>query len=199
MRRLNRRGFVVIAASILAGCGGDGATDSPDTTVAGTTTPGNPALGEVTSAGGLELSSPAFDDGGSIPERYGREAENVNPPLDIEGVPDGTESFTLIMDDPDAPGGTFLHWLVWNVPGDRRTIPEGWDAAEATEGKNDFETTGYGGPDPPDGEEHRYRFKLYALDTTLSLSASASRAEVGDAMRGHVLGRSGLNGTYTVG
>lgn len=192
MRRLHRRGFVVIAASILAGCGGDGETptDSP-----GTATSDNPALGEVTPAGGLELSSPAFDDGDSIPDRYGREAENVNPPLAIDGVPDGTKSFVLIMDDPDAPNETFLHWLVWNVSGDRREIPEEWDATEATEGENDFGTTGYGGPDPPEGE-HRYRFKLYALDTTLSVSASPSRADVGDAMRGHILARSQLDGTY---
>lgn len=199
MRRLNRREFVVIAASILAGCGadGDGATDSPDTTMTGTATPGNPALGEVTPAGGLELSSPAFDDGGSIPDRYGREAENVNPRLVIEGVPEETVSFALVVDDPDAPGGTFLHWLVWNVPGDRSEIPEEWDPAEAMEGENDFGTTGYGGPAPPDGEEHRYRFKLYALDTTLSLSGSTSRVDVGDAMRGHILTRSQLIGTYT--
>lgn len=185
---INRRGFVVIAASVLAGCGGDADTATPD----------NPALGEVTPAGGLDLSSPAFDDGDPIPERYGREAENVNPPLVIEGVPDETESFVLIVDDPDAPGGTFLHWLVWNIPGDRREIPEGWDPAEATEGENDFGTTGYGGPDPPEGE-HRYRFKLYALDSTLSPSASASRAGVGSAMQGQILARSGLDGTYAVG
>jgi Raf kinase inhibitor-like YbhB/YbcL family protein len=206
MRRLNRRGFVVVAASILGGCGGDGGTptntstgmsDTPASTTAtpDTATPGNPALGEVTSTGGLELSSPAFEDGGSIPDRFGREAENVNPPMNIGGVPDGTESFALIMDDPDAPGGTFLHWLVWDIPGDRREIPEGWDPAEAREGENDFGATGYGGPAPPEGE-HRYRFKLFALDTALSRSASAGRADVGDAMRGHVLGRSGLSGTY---
>jgi Raf kinase inhibitor-like YbhB/YbcL family protein len=188
MRGLRRRGFLVVAASILAGCGGDG----------GTPTPGNPVLGEVTPGGDLELSSPAFNDGGSIPDRHGREAENLNPPLSIEGVPEGTDSFALVVDDPDAPGGTFVHWLVWNVPGDRREIPVGWSPAEATEGENDFGATGYDGPAPPEGK-HRYRFKLYALDATLSPSSSASRGDIGDAMRGHVLARSQLSGTYAGG
>lgn len=189
MQGLRRRGFLVVTASILAGCGGDGGTPTPD----------NPALGEVTPGGGLALSSSAFDDGGSIPDQYGRETENVNPPLDIEGVPERTDSFALVVDDPDAPGGSFLHWLVWNVPSDRREIPVGWSPTEATEGENDFGTTGYDGPAPPEGEEHRYRFKLYALDATLSLPLSASRGDVGDAMRGHVLSQSQLSGTYAAG
>jgi Raf kinase inhibitor-like YbhB/YbcL family protein len=167
----------------------------PGTTTGGTATPDNPALGAVTDTGGLELTSPAFDEGGAIPDRYGRDADNVNPPLSIGGVPEETASLALLMDDPDTPGGAFLHWLVWSVPASTREVPEGWDPAEATVGENDFGTTGYGGPAPPSGE-HTYRFKLYALDTTLSLPESAGQGEVGDAMRGHVLARAQLAGTH---
>ena len=146
--------------------------------------------------GDLRLTSSAFEAGATIPGRYGRNEENVNPALAIDGVPPDARSLALVVDDPDAPGGTFTHWLVWNVPPDVDGIPEGWTPPEAVEeGENDFGTVGYGGPAPP--SEHTYRFKLFALDTTLDLPGDADAAALGEAMDGHVLARTQLTGTYT--
>lgn len=179
-------------ATAVAGCagtdGGDGDDEGEDET-------DDPAAGEADGEGDLQLSSPAFDDGESIPERYTRDGENVNPPLEIGGVPDGAETVALVVDDPDAPGGTFVHWLAWNVPADVGSIPEGWEPPDqVVEGENDFGNVGYDGPDPP--EEHRYRFKLYALETTLELESGADVDALGDAMEGNVLARTQLAGTY---
>ncbi|MFC7132194.1 MULTISPECIES: YbhB/YbcL family Raf kinase inhibitor-like protein [Salinibaculum] len=149
--------------------------------------------------GDLALTSPAFADGGPIPVKYGASAENVNPPLSIANVPSGAESLVLVVDDPDAvepAGKVWLHWLVWNVPASRTEIPEDWNPESAVEGTNDSGSRGYSGPAPPDGT-HTYRFKLYALDTTLDLPQSASKADVGAAMQGHVLGQTQLTGTYS--
>lgn len=148
----------------------------------------------------LSLSSPAFEDGTRIPEQYGYTADNVNPPLTIDGAPDDAESLALIVDDPDAmkPAGKIWdHWLVWNLPPDIGEIPEAWDADEAgaTEGQNDYGEHGYGGPNPPD-REHTYRFMLYALDTTLDLPPSADKETLQDAMTGHLLTDAQLEGTY---
>lgn len=146
----------------------------------------------------MRLTSPAFGDGEPIPGKYGYTEANVNPPLEVADVPDGTQSLALVLDDPDAvepAGKVWLHWLVWNIPPSRTSIPEDWSPTDATEGTNDFGTRGYGGPAPPDGT-HTYRFKLYALDARLDLSASADERRVGDAMAGHVLSRTQLTGTY---
>ncbi|MFB6143487.1 MAG: YbhB/YbcL family Raf kinase inhibitor-like protein [Halorientalis sp.] len=148
----------------------------------------------------LRLASPAFDDGGPIPDRYGYTAANVNPPLTIEGVPDDAESLALVVDDPDAQepaGKVWDHWLVWNVAPGRTDIPEDWDpgADGATEGQNDYGEHGYGGPNPPD-REHTYRFRLYALDTTLDASPATDKAALQDAMTGHVVADALLEGTY---
>jgi len=148
----------------------------------------------------LTLSSPAFEDGDPIPEQYGYTAANVNPPLDVSNVPSSAESLVLVVDDPDArePAGKIWdHWVVWNVPADIGSIPEGWDAAAsgATEGENDFGETGWGGPNPPD-REHTYRFLLYALDATLDLGPGASKDDVYDAAEGNVVGKAHLEGTY---
>jgi hypothetical protein len=191
--RTTRRAFVTAAASvtILTGCG--------ESTDGDTTTPSpNPATGDAEQMGELRLVSPAFEDGGPIPEEYGRDAEDVNPPLSIEGVPASASSLTLIVDDPDAvepAGQVWLHWLVWNVPPSRTSIPEDWSPTGAVEGTNDFGERGYGGPAPP-GETHTYRFKLYALDATLDLPDSASERDVGEAMRGRLVARTQLEGTY---
>jgi Raf kinase inhibitor-like YbhB/YbcL family protein len=148
----------------------------------------------------MDLTSSAFDDGEPIPNRYGYTADDVNPPLDFEGVPDQAQSLALVVDDPDAmePAGKIWdHWLVWNVPADTTQIPEAWDPADVdgTEGRNDYGEHGYGGPNPPD-REHTYRFMLYALDTTLDLSPSADKDELQDAMTGHVVADARLEGTY---
>jgi Raf kinase inhibitor-like YbhB/YbcL family protein len=158
----------------------------------------NPVTGEVSQQGDLRLSSPAFDDGEAIPEQYGYDQENVNPPLEIAGVPEGAPSLVLVVDDPDAvepAGQVWDHWLVWNVPPDTETIPEGWEPEQAQQGTNDFDEVGYGGPSPPD-EEHRYRFKCFALDTTLDLSQETDAEALGGAASGHVLAATQLDGTF---
>ncbi|KTG10792.1 phospholipid-binding protein [Haloprofundus marisrubri] len=149
----------------------------------------------------LRLTSPAFDDGESIPDRYGYEHENVNPPLHVEGVPKEAKSLVLVVDDPDAEepaGKVWDHWLVWNIEAEPLAIPEAWSPGrnDAIEGKNSFGEVGYGGPSPPD-RTHRYRFRLYALDTSLSLFAGATKREIEAAMDGHRLEETTLTGTYT--
>lgn len=176
--------MLAAVAAMAAGC-----TDGDEPTA------GDPAAEEATPMGDLQLTSPAFDDGEPIPEKYGRAYENVNPPLEIASVPSEAESLALVMDDPDAPSGTFDHWLVWNIPPDIDRIPEGWDPpSEVVEGENGFGNAGYGGPRPP--EEHTYRFELDALDAALELDASAGKEQLGDATDGHVLARTQLTGTF---
>lgn len=144
------------------------------------------------------LSSPSFDDGDPIPDRYGYTESNVNPPLVVEDVPEGAASLVLLVDDPDAEpvaGKIWDHWVVWNVDQDIGEIPEDWSAEGAVEGVNDYGERGYGGPNPPD-KSHTYRFRLFALDTSLDLPRSASREEVEDSMQGHVIAKALLKGTY---
>ncbi|SDZ93853.1 hypothetical protein SAMN04488065_1326 [Haloplanus vescus] len=148
----------------------------------------------------MELSSPAFDDGGPIPVAYGYTERNVNPPLELAGVPDDAETLALVVDDPDAvepAGKVWIHWLVWNVNPTRKRIPEDWstDSATATEGENDYEEVGYGGPNPPD-REHTYRFRLFALDDTLDVPEGSSLDRLEQAMAGHVVAEAVLEGTY---
>ncbi|AFK18128.2 YbhB/YbcL family Raf kinase inhibitor-like protein [Haloferax mediterranei ATCC 33500] len=147
---------------------------------------------------GLKLRSPAFDKGSSIPRKYGYTNQNVSPPLQISGVPSDTASLALVMDDPDAvkpAGKVWDHWVVWNIDPETTDIAEGESPTGATEGKNSYGERGYGGPNPPDGE-HTYRFLLYALDTTLDLSAGATKADLKTAISGHVLAETQLTGTY---
>ncbi|MFW5900336.1 MAG: YbhB/YbcL family Raf kinase inhibitor-like protein [Halodesulfurarchaeum sp.] len=146
----------------------------------------------------LQLHSPAFDDGNRIPSKYGYTETNVNPPLEVSGVPSETNSLALIVDDPDAmePAGKIWdHWVVWNIDPDRERIPEDWDVSEASEGRTDYGETGYGGPNPPD-REHTYRFRLRALDTTVDLGPGATTAELESAIEGHVIEEALLEGTY---
>ncbi|MDG5774856.1 YbhB/YbcL family Raf kinase inhibitor-like protein [Haloarculaceae archaeon H-GB2-1] len=147
----------------------------------------------------LTLSSPAFDDGSEIPRQHGYREQNVNPPLEISGIPDATESLALIVDDPDArepAGKVWDHWIVWNIDPETTEIPEGWTPGDdAVEGRNDYGETGYGGPNPPD-REHTYRFLLYALDATLDLGTNASKDDLYDAAEGHVVGKARFEGTY---
>ena len=110
------------------------------------------------------------------------------------GAPAGVRTFALIADDPDAPGGVWVHWVLFNLPGTAAALPE--SLAEAEQGRNDFKRTGYGGPCPPPGKPHRYVFKLHALDTALTLKAGATKADVERAMQGHILGTAQLIGVY---
>ena len=150
---------------------------------------------EVKSKSGLNISSPAFEMNGLIPAKYTCDGLNVNPPLVIGGVPSGTKSLALIVDDPDAPMGIWVHWVVWNVKPTTREIKESSVANGAVEGVNDFRRNAYGGPCPPSGT-HRYFFKLYALDTSLELSPNMNKAGLESAMKGHVLSQTEFVGIY---
>jgi Raf kinase inhibitor-like YbhB/YbcL family protein len=154
----------------------------------------------------FEISSPAFSDGGKIPRQYTCEGPDTSPPIGWSGAPDGTKSLALIVDDPDAPDPAkpqrvYVHWVVYNIPPDSKGFGE--DASNkglpsgAQVGKNDWDKTQYGGPCPPIGR-HRYFFKLYALDTTLSLS-SPTKKDLESAIQGHVLADAVLMGTYQKG
>jgi Raf kinase inhibitor-like YbhB/YbcL family protein len=141
------------------------------------------------------LESSAFEHAEPIPRRHGCEAENLSPPLTWSGVPQGTRSLALIVDDPDAPVGTFTHWLGWGVDPGAEALGEG--EAAPIEGRNDFGTHGYSGPCPPPGHgPHRYFFRLYALDSEPDLRPGASKGEVQRALEGHTLALAELIGTY---
>lgn len=146
------------------------------------------------------VTSPAFKDGQAIPSVYTCEGKDISPPLAWSEPPAGTKSFALISDDPDAPGKTWVHWVLYNLPASARSLPEAFptDAQRpdgTRQGLTDFGATGYGGPCPPSGTHH-YSFKLYALDTTLSLAPRATKAQVEAAMQGHILAQAQLMGTY---
>lgn len=140
----------------------------------------------------MKISSSSFGNKEAIPSRFSCDGADVNPELHIAQVPDGTQSLALIVDDPDAPGKTWLHWLVYDILPTAR-IAE--DSLPGTEGRNDFGRTGWGGPCPPSGT-HRYFFRLYALDAKTALSAGASRKELESAMEGHILESAELVGLY---
>ena len=149
----------------------------------------------------ISISSSAFKEGERIPARYSCEGRNTSPPLSWGEPPEKTRSFALIVDDPDAPGGVFVHWVLYNLPADVRQLGEGVPAQErlqneALQGKTDFGRVGYGGPCPPRGPVHHYRFTLYALDNPVDLSPGATKKQLLDAMKGHILTKGQLTGTY---
>jgi len=149
----------------------------------------------------LSISSSAFQEGERIPTKYTCEGQDISPTLMWGESPAGTRSFALIMDDPDAPGGVFTHWVLFNLPADTRELPEAVPAQSplpsgALQGKSDFGKTGYGGPCPPPGSPHRYQFTLYALEKPLDLKSGASKKQVLEAMQGYILARSQLTGIY---
>jgi Raf kinase inhibitor-like YbhB/YbcL family protein len=148
----------------------------------------------------MRLFSSAFRDGELIPPKYTCDGENVSPPLEWEGVPENAKSLALIMDDPDAPSGLFVHWLLFNIPSSENGLTEGVGiagpaAGGGTQGKNGFNQTAYGGPCPPGGT-HRYYFHLYALDAGIGLSPGAGRPEVETAIRSHIITEAQLMGRY---
>ncbi len=147
------------------------------------------------------LTTTAFPAGGEIPSRYTCGGANLSPALTWSGVPEGAQALALIADDPDAPMGTWTHWLVWNIPAQATELPEGVPATEvledgARQGKNDFGRIGYGGPCPPPGRPHRYFFKLYALDRKLDVKPGATQRELEAAVTSHALSKTELMGTY---
>jgi Raf kinase inhibitor-like YbhB/YbcL family protein len=144
----------------------------------------------------MKISSQAFQEGGTIPEKFSKNGQNVNPELRIEGVPAAAKSLVLIVDDPDAPVGLFTHWLVWNIDPKTTEIAENSAPEGSVQGTNDYPNLGYGGPQPPSGT-HRYYFKIFALDRMLDLKSGAKRREVDAAMRGHIIGQGELMGRYS--
>jgi Raf kinase inhibitor-like YbhB/YbcL family protein len=156
------------------------------------------------SGGGMsfQISTTAFSEGGMIPKKFTCDGPDVSPQLSWKDAPIGTQSFAVVMDDPDAPVGTWVHWVLYNLPASAKELPEGVEKQEqlagggALQGRNDFRRIGYGGPCPPPGKPHRYYFKLYALDTKLDLKAGATKADLERAMKGHILGQTQLVGRY---
>jgi Raf kinase inhibitor-like YbhB/YbcL family protein len=149
----------------------------------------------------MKLTSSAFREGDTIPEKYTADGEDVSPPLKWSDVPAGCKSLALICDDPDAPRGTWVHWVLFNIPADKTELPENFDAAGTLadggkQGINDFKKLGYGGPSPPPGKPHRYFFKIHALDFVPNLKEGATKAELEKSMAGHILAQAQLMGRY---
>ena len=146
------------------------------------------------------VKTTAFPEREIIPKKYTCDGSDVSPALTWTGAPEGTQSLALIADDPDAPVGTWTHWIAWNIPPEA-ALPEGVPKNETLndgtrQGRNDFKRIGYGGPCPPPGKPHRYFFRLYAMDSKLDLKAGAGRNELERAMKGHVLAQAELMGKY---
>jgi Raf kinase inhibitor-like YbhB/YbcL family protein len=149
----------------------------------------------------MELTSTAFTNGAAIPAKHTCDAKDVSPPLKWSGVPAGAKSLVLIVDDPDAPVGTWVHWVLYGLPVTATELPEGlpksqYVAGGARQGLNDFKRLGYGGPCPPPGKPHRYFFKLYALDAALDLKPGLKKQDLEAAMQKHILAQAELMGTY---
>lgn len=151
---------------------------------------------EVIAMNTMKLSSPGFTHNGVIPSKYTCDGADVNPALMIEAVPGEAKSLALIMDDPDAPRGTWVHWVVWNIDPKTTEIGENTVPSGAKQGMNDFRRKEYGGPCPPSGT-HRYYFKVYALDAVLDLDERATKAKLEAAMKDHIIGRCELIGLYS--
>lgn len=183
--------FALLIGMGAVACGGNGDDGAP---------PGD-GNGAPPDVGEMELASAAFQDGGTLPTDYTCDGQEISPPLEWDFGPAGTRSFALILDDPGAPSGAFTHWIFFDIPshivGLEAAVP---DTAEfdngARQGENDFGDIGYGGPCPPPGEPHHYRFTIYALDTTLGLEAGATITQLLDAMQGHVLAQAEIVAVY---
>ena len=149
----------------------------------------------------LKLISPSFKEGEAIPKRFSCEGDDISPELHWTGLPNNTKSLALICEDPDAPVGIFIHWVIYNIPPEKERLPENMPNDEKAfdgiiQGKNSFGNIGYGGPCPPSGSSHRYVFKLFALDTELDLEPGATKQKLLDAIKGHILDETALMGTY---
>ncbi len=149
----------------------------------------------------IDIQSDVFEEGGDIPAKYTCDGKDISPPLKWSGFSDSTKSFAIICDDPDAPVGTWVHWVICNIPVSMTSLPEGIKIKETVlegvlQGINDFRRIGYGGPCPPRGT-HRYYFRIYALDSMLDLTAGASKLKLLKTMEGHILSKGELMGKYS--
>ena len=159
------------------------------------------SAGEHSNRTAMQLTSTAFSEGGPIPARFTCDGSDASPALKWSGVPSGAKSLVLLADDPDAPVGTWVHWVLFDLPASSGELKEDAPKSQflpggAKQGLNDFKRLGYGGPCPPPGKSHRYFFKLYALDTLLDLKPGATKKEVEQAMEKHILAQGLLMGTY---
>ena len=149
----------------------------------------------------LSIYSNVFEDGATLSSAYTCDGDDISPAISWEEVPAGTQSMALIMDDPDAPGRTFVHWVIYNIPARSGGLPSGVAKNNtlddgSLQGKNNFGKIGYGGPCPPSGKPHRYVFKVYALNTELDLKSGATKSQLEAAMKGHILAQGEMVGTY---
>jgi len=149
----------------------------------------------------FQITTTAFRDGGSIPKKFACDGPDVSPALSWSDPPAGTKSLAIVADDPDAPSGMWVHWVLYDLPPDTRKLPEGLAKDRelpngALQGRNDFGKIGYNGPCPPRASEHRYFFKLYALDSKTGLKAGATKSDLERAMKGHILAQTQVIGKY---
>ncbi len=149
----------------------------------------------------ISVLAEGFNEGDIIPDEFTCNGKDISPSISLKGIPEGTKSIALIMDDPDAPGGTFVHWIIYDIPSRTQNLPKGMPpdktlADGSMQGMTDFGQPGYGGPCPPPGKPHRYFFKVYALDMKINLPAGASKNQVESAMKGHILADGVLMGKY---
>jgi Raf kinase inhibitor-like YbhB/YbcL family protein len=153
-------------------------------------------IGQAASEGAeLMISSPAYENNGNIPGKYTCDGANINPPLKIENVPGQAKSLALVFDDIDAPGGGYVHWILWNIDPSTKEIKENSVPEGAVQGTNDFQKQNYGGPCPPT-RPHRYAFKVYALEIRPDLSPNSKKADLEKVMKGHVIARSQWLGKF---
>jgi hypothetical protein len=192
---------LALACLALAGLGAGGCGKPPTTEAP--VPPPSPGATKAPPAAGPSLSSSAFQEGQALPAKYTAKGKNSSPPLTWAGAcPAGTQALALVMDDPDAPSGVFTHWLVYDMPASATELPEGVDPDAqlpdngGKQGTNGFGKLGYGGPDPPPGKVHHYRFRLYCLDAPTGLEPGLPRTQVMRAIEGHILAQSELVGTY---
>jgi Raf kinase inhibitor-like YbhB/YbcL family protein len=159
---------------------------------------GLPGAAPGAAVGSLTVTSNSFSSNGSIPVDHTCDGADRSPHLAFSAPPAGTQTFAIVVDDPDAPGGSFTHWIAYNLHGDVRAVPEGADVATlgGVAGTNDFNRPGYGGPCPPRGEVHRYSFRVFALNASIDVPANATRNVVDGAMNGHVLAQGALVGVF---
>jgi len=193
---------VILAIAVLLGLSQKAGDESvlsptPSPTEAVVPTIEQPEADQITSEGPnpMNISSSAFEHNKQIPSKFTCDGANISPPLEFADIPDGTESLALIVDDPDAPSGDWVHWLIWNIAPNIINVDENRVPAGGIQGITSFGNSSYGGPCPPSGT-HRYFYKLYALDTELSLPNSAQKSDLLVAMEGHILANTELVGLY---